>query len=459
MIMHAHSFFHQTTVQTETSVGILNVAALPGIFASQAVSDRFGRTRTLAFASLLFCAGSFTMASAHSFGVLVIGRILVGVGLGFGLSIDPLYIAEVAPPKYRGFFVSWSEFAINAGILLGFVSAYVFSAEKSWRFMFAAGGILPVAMLLLSVFVMPETPRFLLVRKHRPDAARRVLARLCTTSAEADATFEDIERSAAFDDQLEEGWSGIFRPSAGVKLMIIVVVVTAMAQQFSGVEAFMYYSPFLLERAGFASDEKAFLITLIMGIIKTLALIFVAWALDQGTIGRRKLLIASYSLMAADLIVLAVAVATSNKTLLVIGMFTYVVFFSLGAGPICWLFASEIIPTRLRAKGMVLAAGCNRIVASLVSLTFLSFSDGETGGAAFIFFSCCCVLTSWFVYTTCPETRGKNLEGMEPMFERIARRRKLQPWLSILCSRVAEISSEDEEDSVELVGVGQARSA
>ena len=206
------------------------------------MSDTYGRTRTLAFASFLFCAGALTMACASSFGILVVGRLCVGVGLGFGLSIDPLYIAEITPPKYRGFFVSWSEFAINLGILLGFFAAYALeSASNGWRLMLGAGGVLPIVMFFLALFVMPETPRYLVVRKAQREKALGVLRRLFPSESEAERTLKFIEESAARDEQRQEGWSSIFKPQPGIRLMLLVVVVSAMAQQLSGVECFMYY--------------------------------------------------------------------------------------------------------------------------------------------------------------------------------------------------------------------------
>ena len=188
-----------------------------------------------------------------------------------------------------------------------------------------------------------------------------------------------------------------------------------------------------------------------MGFIKTIALVFVAWALDKGSLGRRKLLLSSYGLMALNLVLLALFITSGSKTWLVVGMFTYVVCFSLGVGPICWLYASEIMPTRLRARGMVLAAASNRIVASAISLSFLSVSDGTTsGGLPFYIFSFFCALMTWFIFTTCPETRGKKLEAMEAMFSAIAKRRKESSWKVILFSRVCE---EDGSDTVELVSI------
>ena len=151
-----------------------------GAILSREVSDRLGRCTTLAVGSGLFFLGSLTLASSSTFGMLLLGRALLGLGVGTGLSIDPLYISEISPPAHRGLLVSWSEVSINLGIIAGFVSSYALSGLSpavSWRLMVGLGAVLPVPMFLLSVFVMPESPRHLM-RIGAGDRAARVLGRL-----------------------------------------------------------------------------------------------------------------------------------------------------------------------------------------------------------------------------------------------------------------------------------------
>ena len=419
-----------TEVQTELVIGCLNACAVVGAILSREVSDRLGRCTTLAVGSGLFFLGSLTLASSSTFGMLLLGRALLGLGVGTGLSIDPLYISEISPPARRGFLVSWSEVSINLGIIAGFVSSYALSGLSpavSWRLMVGLGAVLPVPMFLLSVFVMPESPRHL-VRIGAGDRAARVLGRLVgadTHSPQVEAIMQDITRSLGHDRGANlSGLRDLFTSAPpAVRLMLTVVVTVAVAQHGSGAEAFTYYTPFILRDVGFQSSSQVLGITAAMGTVKTLTLVPVAWSLDREWGGRRRMLLVSYSGMALALLFLAHGVAEHNRTVLLAAIFGYQIMFAAGAGPICWLLASEVLPTDLRAKGMMLAVIPNRVVASVISLTFLS-ATSDSAASAFVAFSVFCLAVCIFVYYRCPETKGRSLEDMYVLFEAIARHQR-----------------------------------
>lgn len=250
-----------------------------------------------------------------------------------------------------------------------------------------------------------------------------MLARLTSSPAEAAATMEDIKRSIREEEDRLNSWRALCprsRSPPPVRLMLVVVLVIAAAQQASGVEAFMYFTPIILESVGFTSQSAVLGITACMGVAKTVTLVATALMLDRKGVGRRPLLIVSYAGMAMSLVLLAVGAATSAKVIMVAGVFGYVVTFSLGAGPICWLFASEILPTGIRARGMTLAAGSNRFIAFTVSLTFLS-ATGSSAVVAFLCFAAVCGVVVVFVHKQCPETAGRTLEEMYDFFAASAR--------------------------------------
>ena len=178
----------------------------------------------------------------------------------------------------------------------------------------------------------------------------------------------------------------------------------------------MYYTPFLLRDVGFRQAADVLGITAAMGVVKTAALAPVAWALDQEWGGRRFMLLVSYAGMAVALLFLAVGIATHDRTLLLASIFGYVVLFSVGAGPVCWLLASEVLPTELRAKGMMLAVIPNRVAASIVSITFLS-ATSSSAPVAFVVFALLCAGVWVFLYRRCPETKGRSLEDMLALFQ------------------------------------------
>jgi len=412
----AQEVFTLSNLETEIILASLNLAAIPGAILARPVSDNLGRTKTLGLASSLFLLGSIIMSLSNSFWLLLFGRIITGVGVGTGLSIDPLYIAEISPAKYRGFLVSWSEGGINIGILLGFIVTYLFAKlepDISWRLMFAFGGILPLVMLVLATFCMPETPRWL-SKVGRIDQAQEVLLKICNTPVDAEQTM--IEIVAGLTRRKEVSFRKlIWHDDRTIRFMVITVLSVAVAQQFSGVEAFMYYSPFLFQQVGFETKGEILGLTAMMGFSKTVTVFLVAGLLDTNGVGRRRLLLWSYVGMAISLFLLSYGAYESLRGLVVCSIFSYVVLFSVGAGPITWLFAAEILPTSTRASGMVLATTCNRLAGAAIGLTFLSASSASAGGAL-LFFAILCTLFAVFCYYYCPETQGKTLENMYAVF-------------------------------------------
>ena len=166
--------------QLEVFIGSINLFGMIGAFGASYVSDRFGRRQTFRFAAYGFILGVFITALSQSYASLMIGRVFVGIGVGSGLAIDPLYISEISPAVHRGNLVTWSELAINLGIVLGFVSLLVYSPiedDTQWRLMVATGAVLPIVMIYLSSYVMPESPRWL-VAQGKLIEAKNVLMQL-----------------------------------------------------------------------------------------------------------------------------------------------------------------------------------------------------------------------------------------------------------------------------------------
>jgi MFS family permease len=169
-----------TDVQREAFIGSLNMWSIFGSLFAHWICDRYGRRHSFKVAAIGFIIGLVIMAVAPNYTVLMIGRVFVGLGVGFGLAIDPLYIAEISPAAHRGRLVTWSEIAINIGLVFGFFSGIMFYGMDDaiqWRLMFAMGCILPIIMIILVQTVMPESPRFL-VEKQRVPEAKEILKML-----------------------------------------------------------------------------------------------------------------------------------------------------------------------------------------------------------------------------------------------------------------------------------------
>lgn len=318
---------------------------------------------------------------ANNFALAMSGRVLIGIGVGLGLSIDALYISEIAPPTHRGHLVSFSEIAINLGILLGFVSNYAFlgvGPGLDWRLMLGLGMVMPSILILLSLTVMPESPRWLLMQGRREEAMV-VLRKTYVEGSDVEGVAAQIEYhiQADFAADAHSSWHVIFRPSRPVQMMLRAGIGLAACQQLTGCESLIYYSPIFLEKAGFVSKNAAFGMTILVGASKTIFCIVAALYVDQA--GRRPLLFMSTAGLFVFLVVMAVACRfESLGWLMVVGMCAYVAFFSLGVGPLTWVGTTEVFSTRIRAKAMSLATSTNRLIGGVVASSTLPLTEVRT---------------------------------------------------------------------------------
>lgn len=209
-----------------------------GAMIAQGVSDRFGRRMTFIIAAVGFLIGIFILIVSNSLWMLLVGRMFIGWGVGIGLAIDPLYISEVTPAKHRGQLVTWSEIALNVGIVFGFSTGLFLSGIKDsreWRVMFLLGAIMPVIMILVVLFIMPESPRWL-VQKGRETDAVIVLQQIYPEGFNVDPVLVDIKESIERDTtaRLSVGCGFLCSNFPALRRMMMVGVGTAIAQQAVG---------------------------------------------------------------------------------------------------------------------------------------------------------------------------------------------------------------------------------
>lgn len=418
--------FNLSDVQREIFVGSLNFFAIFGALASNWFSDRYGRRHTFIVAALGFIGGIIICALAPTFGVLIFGRAFVGFGVGVGMAVDPVYISEIAPAKHRGYLVTWSEIAINFGIVMGFSMGIFFAnieAGFQWRIMLSMGMILPCCMIFLVLNIMPESPRWF-VSKGRDDDAKVVLKQIYPdnfpVSEIVDAIREALERERIAEETV--GWNAISRPTPAFRRMLLVGVGVAIGQQAVGIDALQYYLVDVLDSSGLHSVRMQSWFMVGLGGVK-LAVIFISGHLFD-TRGRRPLFFVSLLGMAASLFLLSILYFISENdnvdtAALVTILAAYLAFFSMGMGPGAWLVPSEIFATSIRAKAMSIATSLNRATACLMSSTFLSTKDTMTWGGFFLLMTSVCLLICAFVYVYLPETKGRSLEDMSVYFAEI----------------------------------------
>ncbi|XP_019175394.1 PREDICTED: probable polyol transporter 4 [Ipomoea nil] len=410
-----------TEVQEEVFVGILSIISLLGSLAGGRTSDAIGRRWTMAFAAIVFQSGAAIMALATTFGVLMVGRFLAGIGIGFGIMIAPVYIAEISPAIERGSFTSLPEIFTNLGILLGYVSNYVFSglpAHISWRVMLGVG-IVPSVLVGFSLCIIPESPRWL-VMQNRVEEAREVLLRTNGNAGEVEERLGDILRAAGGKNEGKSVWFELMKPSPGVRRMLVTGCGIQVFQQITGIDATVYYSPTIFKDAGMANNPSRLLAaTMAVGFTKTLFILIAIFLIDK--VGRKPLLYISTIGMTFCLFGLGITLSLPKNyaqiSLAILLVCGNVAFFSVGIGPICWVLSSEIFPLRLRAQAAALGAVGSRVSSGVVAMSFLSVSHAITVGGTFLVFAAISAASIVFVHKCCPETKGKSLEQIEMMFQ------------------------------------------
>ncbi|KAG2315885.1 hypothetical protein Bca52824_019007 [Brassica carinata] len=382
--------------------GSLNIYSLLGSGAAGRTSDWIGRRYTIVLAGAIFFAGALLMGFAPNYAFLMFGRFVAGIGVGYALMIAPVYTAEVSPASSRGFLTSFPEVFINAGIMLGYVSNLAFSKfplKLGWRFMLGIGAV-PSVVLAIGVLAMPESPRWL-VMQGRLGEAKRVLDRTSDSPAEASLRLEDIKEAAGIPADCHDD----------------------VVQQASGIDAVVLFSPRIFKTAGLETDHEQLLATVAVGIVKTSFILVATFLLDR--VGRRPLLLTSVGGMVLSLAVLGTSLTVIDQSdkkvmwavvLSIATVMTYVATFSIGAGPITWVYSSEIFPLRLRSQGSSMGVVVNRVTSGVISMTFLPMSKGMTTGGAFYLFGGIATVAWVFFYTFLPETQGRMLEDMDELF-------------------------------------------
>ncbi|CAJ1973098.1 unnamed protein product [Sphenostylis stenocarpa] len=432
-----------TDVQIEIVVGIINLYSLIGSCLAGRTSDWIGRRYTIVLAGCIFFTGAILMGFSPNYPFLMFARFVAGVGIGYALMIAPVYTAEVSPPSCRGFLTSFPEVFVNGGILLGYISNYGFSKlplKLGWRMMLGVGAV-PSVILAVGVLAMPESPRWLVMRG-RLGEATKVLNKISDSPQEAQLRLADIKAAAGIpencDDDVVEvsnqhrGGDGVWKelllyPTPAVRHILIAALGIHFFQQASGIDAVVLYSPEIFKKAGLESDGEQLLATVAVGFAKTVFILVATFLLDR--VGRRPLLLTSVGGMVLSLLTLGVSLTVIDHSRaglkwaigLSIGtVLSYVSTFSVGAGPITWVYSSEIFPLRLRAQGAAMGVVVNRVTSGVISMTFLSLSDKITIGGAFLIFGGVAMCGWIFFFTMLPETQGKTLEEMEGSFGKFA---------------------------------------
>jgi SP family arabinose:H+ symporter-like MFS transporter len=392
------------------TVSSLLFGCIVGVFIAGKAGDHYGRKKVLMLAALLFFVSAVGSASAHSLLFFVGARLLGGLAVGVASILSPMYIAELAPAKYRGTLVSLNQLAIVVGILVAFFSNYLLvgTGENNWRWMLLVMAA-PAVLLFFSLFLVPESPRWLVAR-NRNEEALKVLVK---TSGKKLAEAELNEIQQTLKNQEESTFSELLAPK--IKPLLFIGIILAVFQQITGINTIMYYAPKIFANIG-QSNDSALLQTILIGGINLVFTLVAMVLIDR--FGRKLLIIIGSTgmmLMLATLSILYFTDLTSG-ILVLICILGYIAFFAASLGPALWVISAELFPNRLRSKGMSIAIVSLWIACATVTIVFPIMLEKLSGGITFLIFALICLANLLYVVKYVPETKGKTLEELEKQF-------------------------------------------
>ena len=377
-----------------------------GPLAGISLADKFGRRRTLIFSAFLFVLSTAGSALAAGLTQFIIWRFVGGMGVGLASTVSPMYIAEVAPAKLRGRLVIINQLAIVIGLSLSVFVTYLLSHGGHWRWMFATQGV-PTLLLMLGLFLVPESPRWLAAAGRKAQALD-VLTRI-NGRTQAEKELQEIQ------DELGEesgGFSELWRP--GIRMAVLIGIALMVFSQINGVNMILIYTPTLFMEAGLTSAPDAILNSVIIDVWISICTVIAFWLTKQ--FGRRPILIAGTLGMACGHLLMFLNFAYKLPTALtLVAMFVPTGAFTLTLAPLSWVVLSELYPNRVRGKAMSLAVGlmflASYITANLFPWVLDQFKTafGHPGGT-FLIFMGICLACSLFVWWKLPETKDKTLE-------------------------------------------------
>lgn len=400
------NIFHLSSFNLGVTVSIAVIGAVIGAISSGELGQKIGPRQALRIMAMLYLLSSLGCAFAWNWPSLVVFRFLGGLGIGGSSVLGPVYIAELAPAKWRGRLVGLFQINIVIGILLAYASNYVIASINSgpteWRWELGIASV-PAAIFLFLLFAIPRSSRWL-VTQSRIDEAREVLQMMGTPNAEEElqeiVASIHIERSSRREPLFQRKY----------RLPIFLAITIGLFNQLSGINAILYYLPSIFNDAGFSKlsgDKQAVLV----GAMNLVATLLAMSVIDK--IGRKKLLlIGSVGTAIALAGVAEIFYTHHNQSMLLWYLIGFIFFFGISQGSVIWVYLSEVFPTKVRSKGQSLGSSSHWVMNATLSLLF-PIVAAHSNAAPFVFFACMMALQFFVVLFVYPETKGITLEQMQ----------------------------------------------
>lgn len=416
--------FHLTTAMQGFYVSCALIGSIIGVAFAGILSDKLGRKPTMVISAILFAASGVGCALSGSFSMLVFARFIGGVGIGVVSIVSPMYISEIAITEYRGRLVSLYQLAVTIGFLGAYLINYllmmvsqsstfttaimqqVFVTEV-WRGMLGMES-LPAILFLIIIFMIPESPRWLIVNRQE-NKAKGILGKIYNATEDVVMQIEETKSMAASASKSE--WKTLMKP--GILKAVIIGVCIAILGQFMGVNAVLYYGPSIFKDAGIGDPLFC---QVLVGIVNTVTTIIAMFIIDK--VGRKNLIYYGVSGMIASLILIAFYfIFRDSMHISVYFMLFFFLFYvfccAISISAVVWVLLSEMYPNSVRGIAMSIAGFALWIGTFLIGQLTPMMLESLSPAGTFILFAVMCVPYMLIMWKLVPETAGMSLEDIE----------------------------------------------
>ncbi|XP_074307628.1 sugar transport protein 1-like [Silene latifolia] len=401
----------------------LYLAALLSSLVASTVTRKFGRKLSMLFGGILFCAGALINAFAKNVAMLIIGRILLGFGIGFANQSVPLYLSEMAPYKYRGALNIGFQLSITIGILVANILNYFFAKIENWGWRLSLGGaMVPAIIISIGALILPDTPNSLIERGNHEQALAK-LRRIRGVDDVGDE-FKDLVAASETSKLVEHPWRNLLERKYRPHLTIAILI--PFFQQLTGINVIMFYAPVLFKTIGF-EDNASLMSAVITGGVNVLATLVSIYGVDKW--GRRFLFLEGGTQMFICQVAVAICIGLKfgvsgtvqslpqwYAIVVVLFICIYVSAFAWSWGPLGWLVPSEIFPLEIRSAAQSINVSINMFFTFIIAQIFLTMLCHLKFGL-FLFFGFFVFVMSVFIYLFLPETKGIPIEEMSMVWK------------------------------------------
>jgi sugar porter (SP) family MFS transporter len=417
-IQYLKPFFHLSDGEIGLVVAAASIGCIPGALFAGRLADRYGRKKLMIVTALLYIVAAIGSGIAGSFVQLVAYRLIGGLAIGMASTLAPIYISEVAPPKFRGRLGMLQQLAIVTGILLSFMSNYfIVNASFSflnndtfWRYMLAAA-VVPSLIFFILLLLVPESPRWL-VLKNKLLEAKKVFGNIYSEGESQEQVKMVVDNIAS---ESEPALKDVLTPR--FKKVVIIGLVFASIAQLTGINIVFYYAPLIFEKTHVGGS--VLYQTMLTGVVNLIFTIVAFWLIDR--IGRKKLLLGGSLVMGLCMGVLAALFYFNmlQNYFVLITIFVYIGGFACTWGVVLWVYVAEIFPNKIRGTATSIAVFGNWVANSIVSLTFPVMLSQLGAAPTFLIYAVVNLSMILFVSRYVFETKGVPLEKIEELYAKV----------------------------------------